>query len=775
MYSTRYKENKPMNTKKILAKTHFIHPYDPITHLHLLLKGSILIRSDLFELSISSPTILGLIDFEEKTHSFDYIALEDSVVEQIPFKQHDELFQILRNNPTLSNVLYKSALSQILNLLEVCFFKSFECENIYHFVIDLSNTYLDICNEYQMPYKKLPNLESIIPYISEDPLPDWLEPYYQSMLSIDASKDTNSLCNDPYYLYGFLMKISKDLQFIYQELNQQTEYIRSMSQFLMNENQLDYFDIFSSLLFKAMQEGRDTSPLLSSLSKQIIFTQDLKPLESIFNNRLALYKQQYQHFESLQQSFFDDLSIPFEKKEYENALSQILHFSDCSSSFSTEFTEKIQLYKEQLRSNSRTELYQSTRRYLEKQFYNLYLLVFVNSLSTNPIPNTIRMFLNFGFLDEELAGKNTSQFLLDIVNNFKGNPDKQVFTMYEWLLCIYNGVREPSRSDLDLDYTMYLNEMKSKGTINEEKYQKLLTNPVNRVEYELHNMIPRASKIVSGNILSFCPILSDDTIIKPLDQCLLNYESILMELDKILQLDYSAFWKESLYANPNSSISKETVTTISYPDIILLPVIGNRGSMWQTTGTKQRVSPSRMLLPTFIASSLQLSLLQMVGEYRYDFCRLIQGAHWSNISFPSLTSEYSDFLQFYKKNHDLSTDTKNKIRLSLQKYKNNYKDLFVQDYITYMVYESTGAIRLNKIVRKILFTYCPFSPQIQSSLSAHPLYEDLIKRRSVLTQKELTRLDNLLVKVRQSSKPIPDEINNQVLLLKQFHYTTKNG
>ena len=46
----------------------------------------------------------------------------------------------------------------------------------------------------------------------------------------------------------------------------------------------------------------------------------------------------------------------------------------------------------------------------------------------------------------------------------------------------------------------------------------------------------------------------------------------------------------------------------------------------------------------------------------------------------SLTAEYCDFIQYYRKNSDLSADAKEKIKTALSRARNSYREVFVKDY-----------------------------------------------------------------------------------------------
>lgn len=50
------------------------------------------------------------------------------------------------------------------------------------------------------------------------------------------------------------------------------------------------------------------------------------------------------------------------------------------------------------------------------------------------------------------------------------------------------------------------------------------------------------------------------------------------------------------------------------------------------------------------------------------------------------------------------------------------------DYEAWIIYESNGAIKLNKPVREIMATYCPFSKKIREQLIIQPIFEEAFSR-----------------------------------------------
>jgi hypothetical protein len=197
------------------------------------------------------------------------------------------------------------------------------------------------------------------------------------------------------------------------------------------------------------------------------------------------------------------------------------------------------------------------------------------------------------------------------------------------------------------------------------------------------------------------------------------------------------------------------------PDIILMPNAGIRGVMWQEIEGKKRNSPARMCFSIFHMEDINTSFLRMTGEFRWELCKRIQGGRWNDVSERSLTSEYFDYIQFYKKNHDLSSEAKERVRTALLQAKNSFKEMFVRDYMQWIMFEGNGSPRLNKIARRIFFTYCPFSAEICAKLDQNPLYADLLSQHRIHNAQKRHQIDMLYQKLRNSNAPIPDTLERE--------------
>jgi hypothetical protein len=193
-----------------------------------------------------------------------------------------------------------------------------------------------------------------------------------------------------------------------------------------------------------------------------------------------------------------------------------------------------------------------------------------------------------------------------------------------------------------------------------------------------------------------------------------------------------------------------------------MPNCGSRGIMWQEIEGRRRTTPSHMAISIFHTGKLEDTILTMCAQFRWEMCKRIQGVHYSDITDPSLTAEYCNYLQFYKKNHDLSADMKEKVKQALKRKGNSFREVFVSEYELYVKFEATGLPKLNKISRDILFRYCTFSSKYRQALSINPQFQPIIERWKILQEGKANSLNNLARKLRKIKDPLPIEIEQEL-------------
>lgn len=446
------------------------------------------------------------------------------------------------------------------------------------------------------------------------------------------------------------------------------------------------------------------------------------------------------------------------KKELSGSLDKILKYAGCEDGLANDFKVNIAAYRELKDKNSSKEYAVNLRRKLTVLFYKVYEAAFKTSLKTGSLPVIIRMFFDFGYVDEELAGMEYAVYLYGLAQNMPTDPERGVYSLYQWLMAIYRGKKETSRNDLDMDYREYLHEQKKMGRISKDQEAALLQSNLSRVIFEIQNVFPVVNKLTFGQVSIFCPVFTRHNVFKGLSSQLVTADKVCSEIDKIRSKDFKAFYRGTLFSDQNNNLN-EMIEVEVLPDIILMPNVGGRSIMWQEIEGKKRTTPARMMCSVFHTEELAQSIMHMTGEFRWEMCKRDQGGRWNDLSEPSLTSEYYDYVQFYRKNRELSPETKEKIKGQLAKVRNNYKLMFVTDYILWLRYESEGLPRLNKVARNILFTYCPFPKETRKKLAINPLYKQAVEKFDIQNAKKLHRITLLCKKLDNTISGVPREID----------------
>lgn len=443
-----------------------------------------------------------------------------------------------------------------------------------------------------------------------------------------------------------------------------------------------------------------------------------------------------------------------------NALDLILAFSGVKSETAETFRKDIKRYTEAMDRRAQSDELRSLRQSITNGYYEIYEAAFFKSLTTKHVPIEVRMFFLFGFVDETLAGTANTKELYKLTVKWEDDPDGQILTMYDWLVKISQGAVPPSKNEFDIDWPGYLRDSVRTGTLSQQKADEMLNDKTAMVKFELANMFKSANRITKGLISTFVPIFCAQDINRALDKSLVSPSRLRAEFDKVLDIDFSCFYRPVLTEFPDLKIPRFIYSLEVKPYVILMPNFGSRSLMWQEIEGARRTTPSHMMISAFHSESLEDTVVQLCAQFRWEMCRRIQGVRYTDISEKSLTSEYVNYLQFYKKNGYLSNEMKDQIKLALDKARNNYKNVFIAEYKKYIQNEAFGLPRLNKIARDILFRYCTLSKKFRQSLATNPQFKPLFERWSVKQSAKVHNLDLLVQKIKRMKpgEPVPAEI-----------------
>lgn len=713
---------------------------------------------------LKTGDIIGLCEVNGASAFMNYKAEEKLSVHVYPY-QNGDLSALFETGGDVDKYFRASFFRQFNMILGQYKLLKNECNGLYEYFTGLYQEYVSLCGKYSISPGEPANYGEFTRPTMEEDVPAWINGYYSTLEQMMTTWDYNVTDHD--FVCGFLQRASWDIHSIVYTSKEMLRYRKNICGYLMNESGLDLLGLMAGLYGRMVRvtgtEGEDAVRLLRNMNDVLRQLEQRGYAEQDFFR--ARKKEISMQAELLEKRYAQKETAEEQEQnltaELSGSLEKILAFAGCEAELTDAFRKHIQEYKKTNNKNGTEDDIRLLRQQITKEFNKLYTDAFLKSVKEPVIPTVVKMFFNFGYVDEELAGMENAAYLYRIADRLPTAPDRGIYSFYEWLMAIYNGYKEPSRNEFDMDFTGYLQEQKRSGKLTAEEVTKLLHDNTAKVKYELENVFPSVNKVSFGRISTFCPVFAEHHVIKSLDSALVSEEKIEDIITNIRKKDFGAYCRETLYSNPDQGVAREFINVEVLPDVILTPNVGTRGIMWQEIEGKRRTTPARMMMSIFQLEDLALIFIRLTAEFRWEMCKRIQGARWNDVSERSLTSEYFDYIQFYRKNNDLSTEAKERVKTDLIRAKNSFKEMFVMDYTQWILFESNGAPRLNKVARAILFNYCPFAKEVREKLKANPMYKEIVERYEVHTGQKKHRLDNLCQKLRTLGKPIPPEIEHE--------------
>lgn len=746
-----------MAVKEFPAGTQLIQSEQNLTALHVIAKGSVCASYPGGTFYLKKGDVIGVCEIFFGSHFISYETEEPTGIASYPCTAA-QLSTLMQKSVDLSNMIVSSLFRQFREIYDQYELMSFDSENIYHFLMDRYEEYKSFCVKHGITPRALPAMEDLSPLVLEEDLERWMDGYYEQLTTMVTEKSSKFHNTD--FLAGVVMKADQDIHRIISICRVFYDYKADIASLLMNENHLDFFDLYASLLYRIGANDADSTTLSAAISTMMIQLEDLPSIDrEMYQARVAEYRKR---LENLGEGGEGESAAVDDVPDVENSMNTILNYAEVDAETAAAFRESIGKFAKMTDKNASDDAARKLRLTITKQFYVIYEKAFLKSMQdSSSVPKVVKMFFNFGYVDEKLAGMENAAYLYRIVDKLPTDPKRKVYTAYEWFTAIYQGKKAPSRNEFDSDFPTYLREQKTTGNITAADEARMVNDPKEQVLFEIRNMFQSVNKISFGRVLSFCPVFSEHNVLKDLEASLVSVDKVEEAFKKIREIDFSAYYRDVTYANPDLGIAKESIGVEVLPDIILMPNVGTRGIAWQEIEGRKRTTPARMMVSLFQMEDLTNILVRLTGDFRWEMCKRVQGARWNDISEASLTSEYFDYIQFYRKNRELSADAKDKIKLSMQKAKNSYKEMFIRDYEAWILYEGAGSPRLNKVSRNIIFTYCPFSKAIRQKLLINPLYKDTMARYDIKLAQKLHHYDNLFQKLKNTGTAIPQELQKQ--------------
>ena len=696
-----------------VAKGHVLHRQgDAIENLELLLKGSVSLRAgENVALEAESGTILGAFAPAGGTYAYDYTAREACTLFSFDYSSEEDLVSAVKSTPAIAPVMASASIAFVDGMLD-------ELESLYEkgrgLVLDLQSDYTEyrnVCATLMVAPQRYEAVETLEPPEQPEILSSWQADLCQAWYEQDETLRKTYYALDLNFCVGNILLAARIAQLVQPQMEQMMAFIRE------TQEKTDAF----------LREYHTQKAKLDEAKRQEALDAGSGELPSI-----------------------------------QNALDTILAFAGVERDVAEAFRRDIQTFYGTVGKTEKSDAMRRLRRNITDNFYLIYEAAFFRSLETQDVPAEVKMFFLFGFVDEQLAGAENTAALYKYALLWEDDPEGRILTTYDWLRKIYVGEVPPSKDEFDQDWTDSLKERLRTHEITDKQAEELKTDGKAMVHFELTNMISRANKMTYGSVLSFVPVFFAEAVVRPLEKCFSSPKVVRAALDKIRSIDYSCFYRPAVTSYMQWKINMFEYHVEVLPYIILMPNFGSRGVMWQEIEGRMRKTPAHFVLSIFHSASLDDTMLHMCAQFRWEMCKRIQGVHYADIKDPSLTSEYIGYLQFYKKNHELSAALKEKVKQTLKRFRNNYRDVFFSEYEMFLKNEAAGMARLNKVSREILFKYCTFAEATREALSSNPQYTQLISQWMTTQKSQLQTLNFMQLKIKRLSGEVPEEVLREV-------------
>lgn len=739
-------ELKKNSVNQIIKETNIFEEGDEVTEIGLVIKGRVRVHAEGINLVIGSGNFLGLCDLLNQVHSVTYTADTNLVVYSFPASNLNATIRALMKANKDYAPLMVSTLSKYIRDLSKILEELEETSNtVWQFLKDAYQSYLELGRKTGAKTTAIRSIEELEVRDEQETVDFDLVEYYRACAGLPSEIQKAYFGCSAMITSRHILEQVELVRSLLKQCRKDAQYLKSLAGPLV----LDTRSLYVSVLQQAtmLQHAGESISDVTSLFDDVI--DRINSLEDLLSERAGI-ELDIDH-EFMEEAYFGLLSggsstgasgtadidgeLALVEETYvsidelEGALDQILDYSELESEKAMQLRSDIEAFAALSDKFSTEDDARNLRRSIVKVYYELYHKVFIRDFqSREDTPVVIDLFLRYGFLSEKLVSEEIQEELLSLDATHSGIGSCKVYDMKEWLTLVLRGEKEPSKSEFDMDYDENLRDMRKTGQITAEQQQVMAKDLKAKLAYEIQNMFRTNHRIVFGQVSAFVPFLFTEACSTSISRSYLSKDRINAAVQRLLHIDYSVFYRESLYAKEGSPFAKEYIQEEVFPDIIVLPIYGNKTVMWQELSGRRRNSKGRFLLPAFMEGDLDSEMVKLFGRFRWELCRTIQGASWNNVQIKSLTSEYCDFVQFYRKNRDLSEDKKEKLKLQIQKCRNNTREVFVLDYENWIKHEAQGGLCLSKPVREILATYCPFVKEMREKVSEQPMFRDAMAR-----------------------------------------------
>lgn len=771
LYNNR--QNTVIDADRIILSTRFKNDVNAI-----ITKGSVWVQTPFAGFRLSCGDIIGISETLFSNYSMTYTAEDE--VNIIPFVLDKKSFRnIFKKEPQYIVSFYQSYYNQLKTLIKIYDLYSKTASNMYSKLAIGEAKFKNISKDYSeniIPLGTFDNLKESIPanYLEcsdDEYIRDFLGTDYYSLCVL--LKDSPELASE------FLLKSKEKSDVIIKKIYDFKKSLDEILSLYCGSGEKTLFSNYYKLCKAIIDTKGNSDTAMIELDKII---DDAEAVKNLFKEEFsATCDIDTDRLTDMRNSLYDPMASKeeqkalynYSKEQIDNCMNAVSNLTDFLLDFAefkdkekSDFINSLNAYRLQQKVRFNKDISRGFIKKFEDDYLCLYEKVYLQTKIKEETPMPVLLFLDYGLLSEKYLGSEELLKLFHFAKNNSLASKYNIYTFRTWLDSIYSGKNQPSKNELDEDYDDFIRNIKKNRSISAAEEKSMNEDIDAKIDYEIKNFFRSNLRYLFASNATFCPFVNEFDYSKSITSMLNTVTEIERAMDKWLSIDYMLFYRDELFSiNHNGTYEKFNIQTQILPNIILMPIFGQKGCMWQEIASRSRKEPARFTLPMYKVHNDDDMLLEIFGRYKWEYTRTEMGARWNDITYKSLTSEYTDYMMFFKKNRDLTDIAKNKIKDRLIASRNSISEVFVYDYTQYIRFESGGSPRLNKVSRDIIARYCPFKSDLRAKLSINPMFDKEMNSVSAKLLSKQKEIKYKIIKLEKEGTEVPETIRKYAEVL----------
>lgn len=744
----------------------------------MILKGSVWVQTPFAGFRLTCGEILGLSDKLFSNYSMTYTAEDD--VNIYPFVLDKKSYKpLFKKEPQFIVSFYKSYMTQLQIMLKLYDLYAKTTSAMYSKLVIGDAKFQNLSKNFTENIIPLGNYEQIKERISKNYLENSEDEYLRDFLRIDLYPFCIMVKDCPEFASEVLLLAKEKSDLLYDKINEFKKCLDEIIALYCGSGEKNLFTNYYKLCMAIIDTKGNSDIAIAELDKII---NDALNLTTLFKDEFNLSCPiETERLNDMRNSLFNPMAskeeqkalYSYSKEQIENCLNAVnnlteflLDFAEYGDGPKNDFINSLNAYRLQQKTRFNKDVSRGFIKRFEDDYLNLYERVYLQTKIKQETPMPVLLFLDYGLLSEKYIEQEELFKLFHFAKNNSFESKYNIYTFRTWLDTIYNGTNKPSKNELDEDYEDFVRNIKKTRSLSQEEEKQMLEDVDAKIDYEIKHFFKSNMRYLFASNATYCPFVNEFDYSKNITTMLNTVNEIERAIDKWLAIDYMLFYRDELVCvNHLGKIEKFNIQTEVLPNMIILPIFGQKGCMWQEIASRSRREPARMTIPMYKVQNDDEMILEMFGKYKWEYVRTEMGARWNDITYKSLTSEYSDYILFFKKNKDLSDITKNKIKERLVSARNSISEVFTYDYIQYIRFEAAGSPRLNKVSRDILARYCPLKADMRAKLEINPMFEREMNSVNAKLMQKKKEVNNKLIKLVKEGTEIPSSVKDYVKVL----------